>query len=126
MSSLFWNPKINAVPSKTLPPTTGPSLVAISWRRMIADSLTWLVMQLGMEDPLVQKILAGRSPRERATEVFGENTITSTQIADNAVTETEIAPDSIGTGHLQDAGVTTLICGTESVDAMRVMAELVL
>jgi hypothetical protein len=33
---------------------------------MLADSLTMLVEIKGMEDPLVQKILAGKSPRERA------------------------------------------------------------
>ncbi|HON92321.1 MAG TPA: S46 family peptidase [Sedimentisphaerales bacterium] len=33
---------------------------------MLADSLTMLVEMKGMEDPLVQKILAGKSPRERA------------------------------------------------------------
>ncbi len=36
----------------------------------LADSLTWLIMQLGMNDPLVQQILAGRSPRARATELI--------------------------------------------------------
>jgi hypothetical protein len=36
----------------------------------LADSLTWLVQQLGISDPLVQKVLAGRPPRERATELI--------------------------------------------------------
>ncbi len=35
----------------------------------LADSLTWLVMQLGLDDPLVQQVLAGKSPRQRATEL---------------------------------------------------------
>jgi len=35
----------------------------------LADSLTWLVEQLGDSDPLVQKILAGKSPRDRASEL---------------------------------------------------------
>jgi len=36
----------------------------------LADSLTWLVKQLGYSHPLVQKVLAGRSPRHRAAELF--------------------------------------------------------
>jgi hypothetical protein len=35
----------------------------------LADSLTWLVEQLGSADPLVQNVLAGKSPRERASEL---------------------------------------------------------
>jgi len=35
----------------------------------LADSLTWLVEQLSDSDPLVQKILAGKSPRDRASEL---------------------------------------------------------
>src|SRR4029077_14240956 len=33
----------------------------------LADSLGWLCEQLGTKDPLVQKILAGKSPQERAS-----------------------------------------------------------
>jgi hypothetical protein len=36
----------------------------------LADSLTFLVDKLGMSDPLVPKILAGKSPRERAAELI--------------------------------------------------------
>jgi hypothetical protein len=36
---------------------------------MLADSLSWLVAHLGYADPLVEKILAGKSPRERAAEL---------------------------------------------------------
>jgi hypothetical protein len=36
----------------------------------LADSLTWLVEQLGSPDPLVQKVLAGKSPRDRAAELI--------------------------------------------------------
>jgi len=36
----------------------------------LADSLTFLVTQLGANDPLVQQILAGRAPRDRATELI--------------------------------------------------------
>jgi hypothetical protein len=36
----------------------------------LSDSLTWLVEQLGSSDPLVQKVLAGQSPRDRAAELI--------------------------------------------------------
>jgi len=36
----------------------------------LADSLTMLVEMKGMEDPLVQKVLAGKSPRERAARLI--------------------------------------------------------
>jgi len=35
----------------------------------LADSLTWLAKQLGYSNPLVQKVLAGRPPRNRAAEL---------------------------------------------------------
>jgi hypothetical protein len=35
----------------------------------LADSLTYLTEKLGFSDPLVQKILAGKSPRDRASEL---------------------------------------------------------
>jgi hypothetical protein len=43
----------------------------------LANSLTWLVEQLGYPDPLVQKVLAGKSPRDRAAEL-----ITGTRLKD--------------------------------------------
>jgi len=36
----------------------------------LTDSLTFLAGQLGATDPLVQKVLAGQSPRDRATELI--------------------------------------------------------
>jgi len=36
----------------------------------LADSLTFLAGQMGVEDPLVQKILAGKSPHDRAAELI--------------------------------------------------------
>ncbi|HXJ72850.1 MAG TPA: S46 family peptidase, partial [Candidatus Dormibacteraeota bacterium] len=36
----------------------------------LADSLTFLVTQLGANDPLVKQILAGHAPRDRATELI--------------------------------------------------------
>jgi hypothetical protein len=35
----------------------------------LANSLTWLTTQLGYTNPTVQKVLAGKSPRERASEL---------------------------------------------------------
>jgi len=35
----------------------------------LADSLTWLVRQLGYSNVIVQKVLAGKSPQERASEL---------------------------------------------------------
>jgi hypothetical protein len=45
----------------------------------LSDSLTSLVEQLGVKDPLVQKVLAGKSPRARAAEL-----INGTQVRDVA------------------------------------------
>ena len=36
----------------------------------LADSLTRLVQQLGYNDPIVEQVLAGKSPRLRATELI--------------------------------------------------------
>ena len=46
---------------------------------MMSDALTFLVEQLGATDPLVQTVLAGKSPRARAAEL-----ITTTQVRDVA------------------------------------------
>jgi hypothetical protein len=43
----------------------------------LADSLTFMATQLGAEDPLVQKILAGKSPRERAAELVQSTKVKS-------------------------------------------------
>jgi hypothetical protein len=43
----------------------------------LADSLAYLVQQLGAKNELVQKVLAGKSPRDRATEL-----ITGTKVKD--------------------------------------------
>ncbi|HVY71050.1 MAG TPA: S46 family peptidase, partial [Verrucomicrobiae bacterium] len=37
---------------------------------LLADSLTFLAEQLGADDPTVKKVLAGKSPRARATELI--------------------------------------------------------
>lgn len=36
----------------------------------LANALTWMVMQLGYSDPLVQKVLAGDSPRNKAAKLI--------------------------------------------------------
>lgn len=41
----------------------------------LADSLTFLAGQLGVSDPMVQQILAGKSPRERAAELINETKV---------------------------------------------------
>jgi len=42
---------------------------AISRSSKLADSLTWMCEVMGYENKTVQKILAGKSPRERAAEL---------------------------------------------------------
>jgi len=41
----------------------------------LADSLTWLVKQLGFSHPLVQEVLAGKSPSTRAAELVLETKV---------------------------------------------------
>ncbi|HZR19484.1 MAG TPA: S46 family peptidase [Verrucomicrobiae bacterium] len=42
---------------------------------LLADSLTFLAGKLGFSDPLVQKVLAGKSPRERASELVRDTKV---------------------------------------------------
>ena len=46
----------------------------------LADSLKWLVEQLGYSNPVVQKVLAGKSPRDRAAEL-----VSGTKLKDVAI-----------------------------------------
>jgi hypothetical protein len=41
----------------------------------LADSLTFLTSELGVNDPLVQSVLAGRSPRDRAVELINDTKV---------------------------------------------------
>jgi hypothetical protein len=41
----------------------------------LADALTLLAEQLGFDDPLVQKVLAGQSPRDRAAKLINETKV---------------------------------------------------
>jgi len=72
----------------------------------LADSLTFLVGQLGARDPLVQKILGGKAPHERAVEL-----INGTRVRDVAFRR-----------HLYEGGSNTLISAT---DPMIELARLV-
>lgn len=46
----------------------------------LADSLTALVEQMGYADPLVQKVLAGQSPRQRAAELVQGTKVKSVEV----------------------------------------------
>jgi hypothetical protein len=72
----------------------------------LADALTLFVEQMGFDHPLVQKVLAGRSPRERAAEL-----INHTQVRDVAFRR-----------KLYDGGASAV---TEANDPMIELARLV-
>ena len=59
---------------------------------LLADSLTMFAEMKGFEDPLVQKVLAGRSPRERAAQL-----VEGTKLKDVAVRKklAEAGPEAI-------------------------------
>jgi hypothetical protein len=46
----------------------------------LADSLAWLTMHMGYTDELVQKIMAGRSPRQRAADLVQGATVKSVAV----------------------------------------------
>jgi hypothetical protein len=60
----------------------------------LADSLTWLTTQAGYSDPLVQKVLAGKSPRERATELVQGTKVKEVAFRKKLYNEGEAAVDS--------------------------------
>jgi len=49
-------------------------------RLTLADSLTFLTAQLGESDPLVQKVLAGKAPRDRAAELIAGTKVKSVTV----------------------------------------------
>lgn len=57
----------------------------------LADSLTWLVEQLGSANPIAQKVLAGKSPRARASEL-----VLGTKLKEVAVRKKLYAGDAAG------------------------------
>lgn len=46
----------------------------------LSDSLTWLAEKLGYQHPLVQKVLAGKSPRDRAAELVRGTKLASSSV----------------------------------------------
>jgi hypothetical protein len=46
----------------------------------LSDSLTFLTTQLGVSDPLVEKVLAGKSPRDRAAELVQSTKVNSVAV----------------------------------------------
>ena len=46
----------------------------------LTDSLTFLCAELGPTDPLVQKVLAGKSPRDRAAELVKGTSLKSVEV----------------------------------------------
>ena len=63
----------------------------------LADSLTFLTSELGVTDPLVQSILDGKSPRNRAVEL-----INSTKVRDFAFRRQLYEGDSNTVSSAQD------------------------
>ncbi len=63
----------------------------------LADSLTWLTGRLGYENELVQRVLAGKSPRERASEL-----VRGTHVQDVAVRKQLYAGGSAAVDAAQD------------------------
>jgi hypothetical protein len=63
----------------------------------LADSLTWLVEGLGSDSAVAQKVLAGKSPRARATELT-----LGTKVKDVAVRKKLYAGDAAGLEAAQD------------------------
>jgi hypothetical protein len=80
----------------------------------LADSLTFLAMSLGPDDPLVQKVLAGKSPRDRAAELVGGTGLGKRGGADAARPDTRRA--------LYDGGQAAVAA---SADPMLVLARIV-
>ena len=60
----------------------------------LADSLTFMVSILGNNDPLVQKVLAGKSPRDRASEVVLGTKVKSVDVRKRLYKEGKNAVDA--------------------------------
>ena len=63
----------------------------------LADSLTWLAGQLGMEHPLVREVLRGKSPRARASEL-----VLGTRVKDVAVRKRLYSADAAAVAAAKD------------------------
>jgi hypothetical protein len=63
-------------------------------RLTLADSLTFLTTQLGESDPLVQKVLAGRAPRDRAADLIQGTKVKSVALRKKLYEEGKAAVDA--------------------------------
>jgi hypothetical protein len=63
-------------------------------RLTLADSLTFLTTQLGESDPLVQKVLAGKAPRDRADELIRGTKVKSVELRKKLYEEGKSAVDA--------------------------------
>jgi len=65
----------------------------------LANALTWMVMQLNYSDPLVQKVLVGKSPRDRAAELIAGTKLKDVEfrkkLYSSTPTEVQSATDSM-------------------------------
>ncbi len=72
-----------------------PDLEIVSF----SDSLTFMVTQIGINDPLVQKILAGKSPHDRAVELINNTKVRDVafrhQLYDGGATAVKAANDPL-------------------------------
>jgi hypothetical protein len=87
-------------------------------RLKMADSLTWLTQFLGVEDELVKKVLAGKSPRDRADEL-----IAGTKVKDVAVRKElyKSSPEKIRES--KDAMIQLALLVDEEARALRKIME---
>lgn len=84
----------------------------------LADSLTWLVERLGIYPPLAQKVLAGKSPRARASEL-----ILGTKVKDVAVRKKLYAGDTAALVAANDPMIALALAIDEEARAVRKIVE---
>lgn len=60
----------------------------------LADSLSWLAMHLGYADTLVQKVLAGKSPRQRAAELIQGTKVKAVAVRKQLYQDGKVAVDA--------------------------------
>jgi hypothetical protein len=82
------------------------------------DALTWLAGQLGADDPLVKKILAGQSPRARAAEL-----INTTKVRDVAFRRQLYAGGSAAVAAANDPMIELARLVDADARALRAVAE---
>ncbi|ACB73908.1 conserved hypothetical protein [Opitutus terrae PB90-1] len=94
----------------------------------LADSLTDLVEQLGYHDPLVQRVLAGKSPRARAAELINDTQVRDVafrkQLYEGGATAVTAAKDPmIELARLVDPEARTLRKTVEAQDEIKQQAQ---